>query len=97
VPPGDARVVLGRAGGAGVAVVTAYDADGEELLEERVALTEGSGGDLALPEGARLVRVTPRRTGVAAAVVVRGDGSTVVPLRELVRYSLIPDVRPGLR
>ena len=70
VPPGDARVVLGRAGGAGVALVTAYDADGEELLEERVALTEGSGGDLELPQDARLVRVTPRRTGVAAAVVV---------------------------
>jgi len=97
VPPGEARVVLARATGAGLAVVTAYDADGRELLQERVELTDGSGGDLDLPARTRLVRVTPRRTGVAAAVVVRDDGSTVVPLRELVRYSLIPDVRPGLR
>ena len=70
---------------------------GEELLDDRVALTEGSGGTLDLPEDTRLVRVTPRRTAVAGAVVVEGEGSTVVPLRDLVRYSLIPDVRPGLR
>ncbi len=97
VPPGDARLVLARAGGAGVAVVSAYD-DGELLGEERVELTDGSGGTVDLPQGTSLVRVTPRRTDVAASVVVTSDrGATVVPLRELVRYSLIPDVRPGLR
>ena len=47
------------------------------------------------------MRVTPRRTDVAAAVVVRAEGrgtggTTVVPLEQLVRYALIPDVRPGL-
>ena len=96
VPAGDARLVLARAGGAGVAVVSAYG-EGELLAQERVELADGSGGTLDLPEGTDLVRVTPRRTDVAASVVVTSrQGATVVPLRELVRFALIPDVRPGL-
>jgi hypothetical protein len=96
VPAGDARLVLARAGGAGVAEVSAYG-DGELLDEQRVELADGSGGTVDLPEGTDLVRVTPRRTGVSASVVVTSrQGATVVPLRELVRYTLIPDVRPGL-
>lgn len=96
VPDGDAHLVLGRAGGAGVALVAAYDAEGKRLEESRVELAEGSGGVVDLPRGTTLVRVTPRRTAVAAAVVVKGDGATVVPLRALVRFGLVPDVRPGL-
>jgi hypothetical protein len=101
VPPGVARLVLARAGGAGVAIVSSYDEDGELLQEKRFELTDGSGGELRLPEGTRLVRVSPRRTDVAAAVVVLAEqrgtgGTTVVPLEQLVRYALIPDVRPGL-
>lgn len=95
VPPGDPRLVLGQAGGAGVALVTAY-ADGEPVTEERVELTDGSGATLDLPQRADLVRVVPRRTDVAAAVVVTGDGATVTPLRELVRRTLVPSVEPGL-
>ena len=96
VPAGDAELVLAMAGGAGVAVVSAYG-DGELLAEDRVELTDGSGGTIDLPEGTDLVRVSPRRTDVTASVVVTGrEGATVVPLRELVRYALIPDVRPGL-
>lgn len=96
VPAGDARLVLARAGGAGLALVAAYG-DGELLAEKRVELSDGSGGVVDLPEGTDLVRVTPRRTDVAASVVVTGrEGATVVPLRELIRYALIPDVRPGL-
>ncbi|HEX6149380.1 DUF5719 family protein [Nocardioides sp.] len=101
VPPGAARLVLARAGGAGVAVVTSYDENGRQLQEKRVELSDGSGGELKLPGDTRLVRVTPRRTDVTAAVVVRAEarrtsGTTVVPLEQLVRYALIPDVRPGL-
>lgn len=97
LPAGEAELVLARAGGSGLAVVAAYG-DGGLLEEKRVELTDGSGGVVRLPEGTELVRVTPRRTDVAASVVVlgRGGGATVVPLRELVRYALIPDVRPGL-
>ena len=69
------------------------DAPGPRIRDVRVILTA--------PEGTRLVRVTPKRTDVTAAVVVgaqarRTFGTTVVPLEQLVRYALIPDVRPGL-
>lgn len=96
VPPGEARLVLAQAGGAGVADVAAYGQDGGLLAEKRVELREGSGGQVDLPRGTVLVRVTPRRTDVSAAVVVTGRGHTVVPLRELVRRALVPAVRPGL-
>jgi hypothetical protein len=96
VPAGDAHVVLGRAGGSGVAGVAAYDADGKRLDQQKVELSDGSGGVVDLPRGTALVRVSPQRTDVAAAVVVKGDGATVVPLQALVRYGLVPDVRPGL-
>ena len=95
VPPGTSSLVLSRAQGVGVAVVEAYD-DGRLLHEERVELTQGSGGRIDLPRGTGLVRVTPRRTSVAAAVVATGAGATVVPLRELVRTAVVPSVRPGL-
>ena len=95
VPPGESSLVLADAAGAGVATVAAYD-DGELLAEERVELTEGSGGRVELPERTSLVRVTPRRTSVAASLVTTGDGATVLPLQELVRTSLVPHVRPGL-
>ena len=51
VPPGESSLVLAGAEGAGVATVAAYD-DGELLAEERVELTEGSGGRVELPGGA---------------------------------------------
>ncbi len=101
VPPGAARLVLARAGGAGVAVVASYDENGRRLQERRVELTDGSGGELGLPEGTRLVRVTPRRTDVTAAVVVRAEGrgprgATGRPREPRGRDALTPDVRPGL-
>jgi hypothetical protein len=96
VPPGDARLVLAQAEGAGVATVTAYDADGRRLERRRVEVTDESGGAVELPRGTALVRVASQRTAVSAAVVVTGQGATVVPLEELVRRGLVPSVRPGL-
>lgn len=95
VPPGDSSLVLAGAEGTGVALVSAYD-DGEKLAEKRVELNEGTGGRVDLPSGATLVRVTPRRTSVAASLVSTGNGATVLPLQELVRTALVPGVRPGL-
>lgn len=95
VPPGEARLVLAGAGGTGAATIRAYGG-GRLLDERRIELTEGSGGTLDLPGDTSLVEVTPRRTSVAASVVSTGTGATVVPLRELVRTALVPDVRPGL-
>jgi len=95
VPPADSTLVLAGAEGAGVATVAAYDR-GKLLTEKRVELTEGSGGRVDLPRRTTLVRVTPRRTAVAASLVSTGDGATVLPLQQLVRTALVPDVRPGL-
>ena len=78
-------------------MVAAYD-DGELLGEERVELTEGSGGRVDLPGGHQPGPGHPAPHGGrrVAWSCTRDRGATVVPLRELVRYPLIPDVRPGL-
>ena len=96
VPEGDASVVLADADAVGVATVTAWSEAGKELVTKRVELERGTGGKVDLPRGAALVRVEPQRTGVHAAVLVAGDGATVVPMRAAVTKALIPDLRPGL-
>ena len=98
LPPGSSSVVLADAGGAGVATVEAWTAQGKALESQRLELSPGQGGVVELPAGAALVRVTPRRTSVHAAALVAGarSGAAVVGFRELVTEALIPDVRPGL-
>lgn len=96
VPTGEATVQLADADGVGVATVTAWSEAGKELVSKRVELKDGTGGSVDLPRGAALVRVAPSRTSVHAAVLVTGDGATVVPLRAAVTRALVPDVRPGL-
>ncbi|HEX5862534.1 MAG TPA: DUF5719 family protein [Nocardioides sp.] len=96
VPPGRASVLLADADGVGTATITSWNRAGRQLAEKRVELKPGTGGEVRLPAGAALVRVTPRRTSVHAALMVSGDGATVVPFHEQVTEALIPDVRPGL-
>jgi hypothetical protein len=93
---GTPSVVLADAAGSGVATVTTWDARGRELDEKEVELKAGSGDTLELSPKAALVRVTPRRTTVSAALVVTGPGTAVLPFAEPVTTSLVPDVRPGL-
>ena len=64
--------------------------------ELEVELGPDAGADLALPDDAVLVTVTPQGTSMRAAVLLSGTGTAVVPLRELVLTSLVPDVRPGV-
>ena len=64
--------------------------------QQRVELAPDTGADVALPDDAALVMLTPERTSVRAAVLLTGTGTAVVPLRELVLTGLVPDVRPGL-
>jgi hypothetical protein len=96
VPPGRASVLLADAAGVGTATISSWNKAGRPLAEKRLELKPGTGGEVNLPSGAALVRVTPRRTSVHAALMVTGNGATVVPFRELVTDALIPDVRPGL-
>ena len=96
LPEGRKRLMLADPPGVGVATVTALAADGEQLATERLEVMPDTGANVALPERAVLVVLTPERTRVRAAVLVVGKGTAVVRMRELVRTGLVPDVRPGL-
>jgi hypothetical protein len=80
---------------AGSAVVTAYDVSGKRVLHRTVAAQQGRTATVRLPGGAAFVQVEPRRTPVRGAVVVSGDGATVVPLTELLTQGLVPQISPG--
>ena len=83
VPPGRASVVLADAAEVGVVTVASWNDAGKQLKEKRLEVKPGTGGRVALPAGAALVQVTPRRTSVHAALLATGDGATVVPFHEL--------------
>jgi hypothetical protein len=88
--------LLAGADAAGGATVTSYSARGKQLDQQEVEVAPDAGADLALPDDAALVTVTPHGTSVRAAVLLTGTGTAVVPLRELVLTGLVPDVRPGV-
>ena len=98
VPAGKARLLLADPAGVGVATVVALDAKGKELSSKKVELTPATGATVALPAGTALVRLTPERTSVRAALLVTSDkdGVAVVPMRDLLVDGLVPDVRPAL-
>ena len=97
VPPGKARLLLADPAGVGVATVVALDAKGKELSTETVELTPDTGASIALPAGTALVRLTPERTSVGAALLVTAaQGVAVVQLRGPLVEGLVPDVRPSL-
>jgi hypothetical protein len=95
LPTGSKQLLLSGADQIGVVSVVAHTAGGKELASRRIELNPGRGVAVDLPDGATLLRITPDGTSLIGAVLVQGRGSTVVPLRELVRTGLIPDVRPG--
>ena len=79
---------------AGVVTVQAYDATGQSLPEQRVAVQQGHTVTVRLPRGAAYAQITPERTVIRAAVVVQGDGASVLPLQELVTQGLVPHIEP---
>lgn len=102
VPPlssrGTATLVLGGVSAAGPVQVTAFDVQGEAVLDERVDLEAGQGERLSLPEGVTFVRVTPTEVTVSAAVVVTDrTGAAVVSFVDLPQRSLTPYVGPAPR
>ena len=92
--PVSARLLL-SADAAGSARVTAYDASGTRVLHTTVTSQQGHTVSLALPSGTAFVHVQPRGTPVRGAVVLTGDGATVVPLTELLTQGLVPQISPG--
>ncbi|MFT4286777.1 DUF5719 family protein [Nocardioides sp.] len=92
VPAGAKRLILAGADAVGVATVTARDATGASLGEERVSLAPDKAGLYDIPEGAASVEVSPARTGLQGAVLATDGGSAVVRLRELPRTTPVPAV-----
>lgn len=87
------RLLL-SADAAGSARVTAYDASGERVLRRTVSSQQGHTVSLDLPRGTAFVHVEPRGTPVRGAVLLTGDGATVVPLTELLTKGLVPQISP---
>ena len=79
VPAGPKHLLLAGADAAGGATVTSYSARGKQLDQQEVQLGPDAGADLALPDEAALVTVTPKGTSVRAAVLLSGTGTAVVP------------------
>ena len=81
---------------AGAATITAYDASGNALPDRRVGLQQGHTESVKLSKRTAYVHVEPERTVIRAAVVVSGDGASVIPLQELLTEGLVPHIRPGI-
>jgi hypothetical protein len=81
---------------AGSVAVTAYDASGKQVLHRAVATQQGRTSSVRLPQGSAYVDVKPSGTPVRGAVLVTGDGATVIPLHELLTKGLVPQISPGL-
>ena len=96
VPVGPKHLLLAGADAAGGATVTSYSARGKQLDQQEVEVGPDAGADLALPDDAVLVTVTPRAPRCGPRCCSTGTGTAVVPLRELVLTGLVPDVRPGV-
>lgn len=104
VPAGAKQLLLGATpaadgggDGGGAVTVTALDAEGARVDDERVEVATDRATVVDLPETAVLVRVAPRtRAGFSGSVLVTGDGAGLVRLRRLERGGLVPDVRPTL-
>jgi hypothetical protein len=81
---------------AGAATITAYDASGDALPDQRVGLQQGHTETVKLPDRTAYIHVEPERTVIRAAVVLSGDGASVIPLPELLTKGLVPHIRPGV-
>jgi hypothetical protein len=81
---------------AGAATVTAYDASGQQLFDQRVAQQKGHTVPVDLPKGTAYLRVVPDGTQIRGSVVIAGDGASVIPLQELLTRGLVPQISPGL-
>lgn len=95
VPAGPKALVLAGADGAGVVRVTAVDARGRLLLDEkRVEVGADRGHRVPLPDAAVLVTVESTNTPIAGTVMLTGDRVGVLRLRAAEVDAEVPVVRP---
>lgn len=90
-----AATLYTSADSAGAARVTAYAASGRKLLGKRVGQQQGHTVAVRLPRGTAYLSVEPVSTQLRAAVLLSGDGASVIPLHELLTRGLVPQIRPG--
>lgn len=97
LPPstGPARVILTGAEKAGVVTVRGLSAGGEQILDKRVEVSPGRAFGVQVPAKVAALEVVPERTTVAAALLLGGDRTAVVPLSELDSRELVPAIRPA--
>ena len=92
------RLQLGAGAGGASVDVTAWDATGQELDEQRVEIDPAATVDLDVARRAAYVVVAPVRGNVTGAVVVSGrTGTAAVPLLPLPLRVALPVVVPGPR
>ena len=102
LPIGRAQVDITGSTGVGVVRLEGWTDAGRRVFARSVEIVPGGGVSIDLPAGVRLLSLIPERTTVVAAVRVaqagtgRGSGTVVLPVRELVRRSLVPNLAPGL-
>lgn len=95
VPEGPKTLVLAGATGEGTVRVSATDARGTLLLDEkRVEVGADRGHGLKLPDRAVVVTVEARNTAIAATVMLTGGRVGVLRLRPAEVSAAIPVVRP---
>lgn len=95
VPEGPKSLVLAGATRSGTVRVTAIDADGNRLLDEkRVEVGADRGHSLKVPAGAVLVIVEARNTPIAGTVMLTGDRVGVLRLWSAEVDADVPVVRP---
>ncbi|KAA1427107.1 DUF5719 family protein [Nocardioides antri] len=95
VPAGPKLLALAGAERTGTVRVTATDARGEVLLDEKVVEVDADRGySLELPDDAVLVTIDPRNTSIAGTVVLTGDRIGVLRMRAAAVDAEIPVVRP---
>lgn len=98
LPAGSKRLVVAGAVTAGVVVLQAWDADGEEVVgQRRVEIEPATAARIRLPDDAALALVRLGRTSAVASVEVVDRGLSVLPLAQLVTTGRLPDVRPAQR
>lgn len=96
VPPGTKRLILAGADAVGVATLTARDAAGAPLGEQRISLAPDLAGVYDVPDQAVRIDLSPARTALQGAVLITGAGSAVVRLRALPSSALVPAVTAGV-
>ena len=83
-------------GSSGTVKVVPVTAKGKALKAKDVKVGPGLGAEIEVPEDAALIRLVPDGVEVHAAVVMSGDGDTVVPFRPLRSEVRTAGVAPGL-